>query len=224
MSFFAKYKKLFFIALAVFVFLLIVSQIFPTIVSISETQTRIQEVESRLAMLSEKENILKGPSQKTLLSQSQRLTEIIPETINLSSILATLQKVAADTGVTLGDFSIASDAQVISIIPVAADEKLSVFLFKISMTGSLNNIERFIEELGLASPIIRVVSIDFSESKSAMVLNAYFQPKKITSDSLRKLTDDHTEAMNDVFKLKPPVLQEESQIAAPDATREDPFR
>lgn len=228
MSLFTKHKSLILTSLGVFFVAGIILQISSTVTAIFETQARIGEQKGRLATLQGKEDVLQNTASTGLATQARRLTNVVPETINLSLIVATLQKAAAQTGVVLGEFSIASDAQVISILPITENEKLTSFQFKVSLVGGFNNIEAFIERLTFVSPILRVEKVEFAQDKSTLVLNFYFQPKKTFGISenlpLRKLSDRHTQAMTEVFKLEPPVLEEGTTPATSSGDREDPFR
>lgn len=200
----------------------------PTIQGILEAQSRIEEQKVKLQTLDEKEALLKSTDKQTLISQMQRLTEAIPQTIDLPLIVATLQKGAQDAGIALGEFSIASNTQVISLVPIEEAERLSRFQFKVVLVGGADNIEQFIERVGTVSPLLGIESTEFLQDKSTVVFNFYFQPQstvKFSSDaSLRELTNRHTKTITEVFGLEPPVLEVPSAPQAEEGDRPNPFR
>lgn len=200
----------------------------PTIDGIFAAQASIADMEGRLATLSIKEEILKKDSQEKLVSQANLLEDALPSVIDLSVIVSTVQKVASDTEITLGEFSISSTTQVVSIIPIQQAEKVSSFQFKVTLGGSFENIKRFVERLGFVSPMLRMEGLEFSGETSKAVLNFYFQPQLAATQDvdspLAALSDSHKKAIDEVGKLEPPVL--EVVVATPGATLEgeNPFR
>lgn len=224
---FGKYKgKLFGVLVVAGVFFLTVVVIGPTIEGIFQAKTNITDLENQLAQLTAKEEFLKKTVGNRLISQAAKLNNAIPSVINLPLILATLQKTAAAAGVTIGEFSIATNVAAITLIPVDKADKLSSFQFKVNLSGSFDNIERFIEQLGNVTPILRVVSLEFSQEKSSVVLSFYFQSsdtKTKIDTPLIQLTDRQNKALEKVFELEPPVIEESIQSSS-SGTRTTPFR
>lgn len=225
---FGKYKgKLFGVLVVAGVFFLTVAVIQPTIEGIFHAKDNIREAENQLSLLFAKETFFKKTDASKLTLQEQKLNDAIPSVINLPLILATLQKTAAATGVTIGEFSIATNVAAVTLIPIDKADKLSSFQFKVNLSGSFDNIERFIEQLGNVTPILRVISLEFSQEESSVVLSFYFQPKdtKTKIDSpLIQLTDKQNKALEKVFELEPPVIEESIQSSSSATTRTTPFR
>lgn len=203
--------------------------ILPTVENITETQSKIIDEKERLSNLTKKEEFLKSVNRERLSQQARKLSEALPSAIDLPLILATLQKVAFDTDVTLGEFSLSSTSQALIIIPVQQAEKLSSFQFRVNLSGTLENMERFIKRLGFVSPMLSMEGIEFDSITSKATINFYFQlqpaSKPPVDAPLTELTVRHTKAINDVFALEPPVL-EEPLVATPSGVgdRESPFR
>lgn len=228
---FQVYRRFFIVVFLSILVMFIVTQVIKgTIDQISQTQITITEQEVKLAGLTEKESLLQGIDKEMLNQQEKKLDEAIPPTINLPLILATLQKLAQDSEVELGEFSISSSAQVVSIIPIQQADKLSSFQFDINLTGDFEKVKRFTDLVPTVLPMFSVDKIVFSQNNTKATINFYFQPKglaqKLVVDApLPKFADTHTEAINDVSKLTPPVF--EDATLASDAgviERENPFR
>ncbi|MBI2036064.1 hypothetical protein HYT17_00290 [Candidatus Microgenomates bacterium] len=225
---FGKHKaKLFGVLVTAAVFFLTMAVIVPTIEGIFQTKTNITEKELALSQLSDKEALLKNTGDNKLKLQAQKLNEAIPSVINLPLILSTLQNTAAVSGVTIGDFSIASNVAAVTLIAVDKADKLSSFQFKVGISGSFDNIEQFIRTLGRVTPFLKVVTLDFSQEKSSVTLSFYFQAVDAKTGgefTLTDLSDKQNEALEKVYQLAPPVIEESIQSSSSGASRTTPFR
>lgn len=226
-SLFARYKS-FIIRGLVLIALVFMStrMIMPMIDSIIETQTVIAQRKEKILRLSDKESFLKRQNKDKMSQQVQKLNNALPFVIDLPLILATLQKVSAETGVELGEFSLSSTTQALIIIPIPQGERFSSFQFQVNLFGSLESMEHFMEKLGTVSPMLRMDGIEFTGDKSKVLLSFYFQPQpaKAPIDApLSELTKGQIGVINEVFSLEPPAL-EEPVVASPSGSRENPFR
>ncbi|GEM_PF-5161970 len=226
---FEKHKaKLFGLLVVAGVLFLIIVVVLPTIEGIFQAKANTYDLKNQLSLLSGKETLLKKTDGSKLTLQAQKLNEAIPSVINLPLILATLQKTAAESGVTIGEFSIATNVAAVTLIPVDKADKLSSFQFKVNISGSFDNIERFVEKLGSVTPLLRVVSLEFSQEKSSIALGFYFQAPakkaKIDDTPLAQLTDKQNKALEKVFELEPPVIEESIQSSSSSESRTTPFR
>lgn len=222
----------FFTILVIAVSILLISTlgIKGTMDQITSVQISIAESEAKLAVLNEKENLLRSVDKGTFLEQEKKLDEAIPPIINLPVILATLQKIAVDSSLELGEFSISSTVQIISVLPIEQADKLSSFQFSVNVSGVFEDIKLFADTIPTVLPFLRMEKIEFTEDKTKATIVFYFQPKslaqKLVVDSaLEPLTSEHTKAINDVYSLTPPVLEEVSiATRAGEVERESPFR
>lgn len=191
----------------------------------------IAKAEERLEKLTTKENILKSEDRENLALEEAKLNEAIPSVIDLPLILAILQKISADTGTTLGDFSISSNTQAITILPVQRAEKLSAFKFKVNLTGGFDATASFIEKLERISPIFRVENVTFLGNASNIIVQFYFQPSSLKTkfepdESLGDLTAEHKKTIKEVFVLETLRFEEPSleSSSANIGQRRSPFR
>ena len=210
-SWLLKYKNtMLVIAMLVLVLIVMKQLILSTIDSVFQTKNAIAEDEARLTKLTQKEILLKNLTDNSLGFKEQKLEAAIPSTINLPSILATIQKAALDTNMKLGEFSIASNGQVLTIIPVANAAELSNFRFKTTLTGSIDDMNRFIKKLGTVSPLVHIETLDFVGDRATMVFSFYFEPKSTqqfaVDEDLLPMSEGANSALNEVLKLSPPVL------------------
>lgn len=226
----SRYRQLLItIGVLVGIALAVTQAIKPTIDGIFETQGNIESARGKLAALSAKEELLRKEPRDRLALQAKKLDDVLPSVIDLSVIVATLQKVASDTEISLSEFSISSMTQAVTILPTEETEKLSNFQFKVALSGNFENTKRFIDRLGFVSPMLRMENLDFADGKSQAVINFYFQPKLSTKPSvdspLVTLSDSNRKAIDEVFRLESPVL-EEPLVGTPAAepSRENPFR
>lgn len=208
---------------------LIINGIMGTLTAIATARDSINETSEKLARLESKEASLKNIGHANLAQEAQKLTDAIPQTINLPIIVATLTKIAGDTNVELGDFSISSRSQALTILSVQNAEKLTSFQFRVNLTGNLENTKRFINELGKVSPMLGLEGLEVSTEKSKLILNFYFQPQLISKtkldEFLEPLTDTHRKAISEVLVLSSPGLEEISNASASGTTdRQNPFR
>lgn len=199
----------------------------PMVDSIREVQARIEQKKERLLLLSNKEDFLKRQNQGTLSYQVQKLNAALPSVIDLPLILATLQKVASDTNIELGEFSLSSRTQVLTVTKIQQGETLTSFQFNVSLAGSLESMEQFIEKLATVSPMLRMAGIDFSNEQSKTTLSFYFQPQpgRAPIDApISELTQAQKNAITEVSSLEPPALVEPVVGSLDGQVREDPFR
>src|SRR5581483_7924829 len=181
-----RYKNLV-IQLVVFVVFLILSiqGIKGTWDSISAENDTISQLEERLGSLTQKEAILRSVStQGSFLEQQGKLKEAIPSLIDLPLILATLQKIGDETHVVLGEFSIAPNAAVVSLVSLGEDNRLTSFQFQVNLTGSFDDLQAFINRLGSVSPMLRITTITFTRDNSKATINFYFEPEKTAKQDI----------------------------------------
>lgn len=227
-SLFEIYKGfLIFCAVAIVISMGFLMAIRPQIDEIGLANEKIAEAETKLAVLKDKEAILRSANNATLTAQSQKLTEAIPTTINLPLILATLQKIAEETNIEIGEFSLSSEVAAVTILPVSNADKLSIFQFKVNVKGNFDDTEKFISRLIEVSPLLRVEIYKFAEVGSSMTLKSYFQPQakailKLESP-LTKIAQAENEAITSAMQLPPWVLEEPVGTAS-DSGRDNPFR
>lgn len=220
-----KYKALFItafiIGLPTIVYFVGVS---PTLDAITETKTAIQQNQEDYQKLVAKENVLKSFKTQVYASQTSTFENAISPTINLPLILATLQKVATDTGVTLGELSISSTSSTIDIISTQAG-KISSFEFKVELTGSFDQIQTFVRTIHQYEPLMSVESISVSSNKTTMVIRYYFQPASLqkTADiPVTALTPKDEATLNAITALNPPVITDQTSTTS--ASRDNPFK
>jgi len=168
-------------------------------------------------------------TQTTLLASADKLNEAVPSTINLPLILATLQKIADESQVVLGEFSLSPTTSIISFLPVDKGDKLTSFQFNVNLSGTFENMEIFIDKLGLVSPILRIEKIVFAEDKTKAAINFYFSPvkseKQDVTAPLYPLSKEQEKAIESAQLLAPPALEEFSSASSSANTdRQSPFR
>ena len=208
--------------------LLLTQVIKPTFEEIIASQNRIKEIDVKLSSLSEKEVFLRSQQPRTLQIQAKKLRGAIPTTIDLPLILATLEKLADFAGISLGDFSISSEAAAVTLVPIENAQNLSTFRFEVALSGSFENTKRFYTALAGISPLLSIEAIDFRADQAAVVFNFHFQPKSTSEPSaqttLVALDSEQTTTIDKAMTLAPPVLDEESTISVPNQQlRGDPF-
>lgn len=209
---FFKYKKnLIILATMVIIIIVITQIIIPTISGIFSERIAITLDETRLARLKQKEEVLKELGDQPLFLEDQKLNQAIPASINLPSILTTIQQVATETNMTLGEFSIASNIQAVGIVPVENAQELSTFHFKAALSGTLENVIRFTEKLASVSPLIQVEKIDFTQDKAMMTFGYYFSPltssRPASQDALFPINKDMQVALDKALQLRAPILE-----------------
>jgi hypothetical protein len=198
--------------ISLFVLGMILFAIKPTIDNILETKTRIEEEEKQLALLTQKDDILKKVNKTSLEKQSTELSEAIPYVINLPQIVATLQEAATQTDIKLGEFTISSANSAVTITPLEGGDKITAFEFQTNLDGNFENTEKFLNELSNMRPLIRVASINFSQNSAKAVFRFYFQPKLKAAPKPEKeiasFTVKETKIIDTVSGLALPVLQQ----------------
>lgn len=229
MNIIVRFKGFFIgVGICVGVFFFTLFTIKPTIEGISATQERINQARARLELLTEKERLLKNVNRGEFSAEVEKLNAAIPQSIDLPLILATLEKIAADTQVELGEFSISSVASAINILPIERAEKLSSFQFKMVLKGTFDNLQQFNEQLHTMSPLLRIDSVEFSADKATILVSFSFQPKSTRKPAIDEplfaFEAKDKETMRKVSALIPPVL-ETPELGTPSAgTRGTPFR
>lgn len=201
----------------------------PAVSEISEVKARMKDGETKYQTLINKKQILQNQDVASFSRTEEQLTGAIPKTIDLPLILTTLQRAAEKVEISLGEFALSSKAASVTVLPIEGGDKVSTFRFELKLLGSLEKIEQFIVELARVSPLIQVESIAFSQTQTTVRIKTFFQsqslPEKTQPDTvLVALSDKHTEAIEKISQLAPPVLEEE-EVASQEATpRDNPFR
>lgn len=229
---FHTYKKqVFFLVVTLAFGFIAIQGIKATVNEIIAKNDAIAKAQERFERLSDKETLLKSEDRQRLRGETVNLDKAIPSVIDLPLILTILQKTASETGVTLGDLSLASNTQAIAILPIDKAEKLSSFQFSVNLSGSFEGIEGFAEKLGNISPMQGIANITFAADKAKIVVSFYFQPRSLKTklepdEPLVVLTNDHKKTIEEVLQLE--ISQpDDSNAASPSAQtqeRENPFR
>jgi Tfp pilus assembly protein PilO len=205
------FSVLFYPVIVVIVFCIVyfgTKQTYENIQAVKEA--RAQE-ETKLTALTKKEKILLSQNSQALQENFAILKNAVPETISLPVILATLQSLAKDTSVTVGNFALSSTQATIAIIPLAGGDRLTSFSFTVSLDGEFDNVNQFLTKLSTAMPLMSVDKVSFSQSTAKVTLQYYFQPKNqiaktqtsqtsgpsaIQSPANQQTTQDQTKSQN----------------------------
>lgn len=217
-------------AMVIGVVLIAVFGIKGTMDEIGITDTSIGEAENRLAVVIQKDTTLSSLDQSLLTVQKQKLDLAIPPNINLPLILSALLLLSEESEVELGEFSISSNSQAVSIVTIENADSLPSFQFKVEINGPLDNLKNFISNLGTILPVMQTDAIEFDNSKSKATISFHFQPDSIVKNvpvdaPLPVFTSVHQNAINEVFSMREAPLG--SQISTPSSTtadRDNPFQ
>lgn len=185
-------------AFPLFIFsLVILSTIFlllPKIGQIFVTEDKIKNQEAEIVKLTAKIADLRSLSEADLVSNSELLTAALPLDNDVFVFLAVVKKTLADCNLVLEDFDVSPGIISSESATPASGIGVPLISMKISLSGTFENIKKFLEKTEKYLPIIKsgeikIVSTPNSTSsaeftnKSEMKLIVFYQPPRT------KLTD-----------------------------------
>lgn len=157
------------IALAVFA-------IKPTLGTIAQLRTEIEQKKELVSKLQSKNNTLQSAKEQYAREEEniQLLSQALPPTADLVSALKTLEKIATDSNVVIRSMSVRQVPDETSELPTAQSAQKLNLPVTVSVVGRYADIRRMVENLSASRRTYDVVAISFSleESRDTQALQA----------------------------------------------------
>ncbi len=152
--------------------ILLISVIIPQIISIIDTNSKIEEQKVLTANLKNKAAILESINLNQYKEDFNTLSVALPLGPDIPSAVSQLQILASDSNVTINSFAVSLPSS------ATADN----FQIRIDLEGELGNINDFVKGLKSSSRIFVLNRLEFVGSRSSstyqasITISAYFQP------------------------------------------------
>ncbi len=158
------------------VIVLAVFAIKPTLGTIAQLRTEIEQKEELVGRLQSKNNTLQSAKQQYAQEEVniELLSQALPPTADLIPALKTVEKIATDTNVIMRSASVRQIPDETSELQTAQDAQKLNLPISTTIVGNYADIRRFVETLDNSRRTFDVVSINFSveESRDSQLLQA----------------------------------------------------
>ncbi len=210
----------------------------PTVKNTLTTLGEIQTIAGQLDVLNQKTTTLEALSEDSLREQLAVITSAIPIDKAVPSVFATVDRVAAASGVMIADMSVtqAGSLATASAQKFSAEEKsigASLLPFSISIRGSMEGVRGFIGRIGSVRRLARIRNFDVSILSPGIIqarlsLDAFYVPLPTAlakvDDTLTRLSKEQQDVL---AKLASFPWFSQPQISVPQGAvignRENPF-
>lgn len=203
----------------------------PQFKNFSANRAQLAKISAKLNNLDSKIKSLEGLNKNALTTDLQKLNQALPSEKDVGAMLGVLDHVAARSGARLGTFSLSVGSLESSTPSAAVTGNIGVPSIKleVSLRGNLENVRRFVAELGKVLPVMDTSRVSYSgEGTSTITLNFYFKPlgtnisRSIDAPLPSPVNKEKTYTLVAAREALPIVTLEVGTSSA--TVRKDPFR
>jgi hypothetical protein len=157
---------------------LIFTFIIPEISQWFSIQTEVATAQQRISVLQNNINFMNNLNKGTIDEQLQVASQALPPQKDFGIILQSISSAALSSGVALGDYTFSvGNITSTKVIPVSSTaNQVPGLPVTVIITGSFEQVRRFIGAIENNSPIAEVISIDGSGKTISLTIQFYEKP------------------------------------------------
>lgn len=206
-------------------FFLFINIVTPQINSLLDLQREARKEQEKLSILRDNLNLLSSLDESTLDSYLGLTSDTLPATKDFAGIISAISVSADKAGVFLGDFEFQVGDISKASPTVAGSPSLQL---ELNVTGGVNGVIKFVEELYRSVPISEVSSIEFGNNRSSITVVFYYKPLppiKFRDDVRLELTTQKDQSLISLIQSwnNPKVFQAITKSSSPSASFTSPF-
>lgn len=216
----SSYYTLFIIALVFFVCMLLFFQlIIPQVQNWFSIRNEVIATQARIDVINQNITFMSTIDKPLLENQVKITTSALPFEKDFGGILNALTDASVQAGISLDDYSF----QVGNIASISGQQSnlakdLSSVKLKISVTGDINGINKFLKEINTKLPLSEVIDVDGEFSSTTVTLQFYQKqfPKIVFRDDkpLVMLPNKYNALLTELEAWMPVVTSQEQQETA----------
>lgn len=171
---YGKYKD-FLVPLVVIIacFILLIKFVVPQFRALFTLGNEAKKAESQLSILKNNFSLLSGLGDSTLDSQLQIVNFALPTNKDFIGIINAISSASSASGVNVGEFQL----QIGDLLQTPTNTSaFSLISLNLSVTGGIDDVNKFMTVLSNALPLSEVTSINIGNALSTVAINFYYRP------------------------------------------------
>lgn len=157
---------------------LVIYWIIPELNNWFSIRNEVIATRARIAILQQNINFMNNLDKGTLNQQLQIATQALPSEKDFGSILDTISNAAANSGVSLNDYSFQLGDIASSSGQVSDESYNGLFSTQVNVVvnGDINQVKLFIQRLESNLPLSEVTAVNGTEGNTTITINFYQEP------------------------------------------------